>query len=126
MRKNTATSQLGGRPRGREKKKVNKTGALSAWSLQRCPPGFITVQWPLPLLTFLNILRCCCPPYQPIPDMAPGGSQSVCDGFEQTLHSANFLDFPRGRTLGEEGLVIYGKVVLGTQMYRHRPGICTQ
>lgn len=50
--------------------------------------------------------------------MAPGGSPSVCDGFEQTLHSANFLDFPRGRTLGEEGLVIYGKVVLGTQHWK--------
>lgn len=63
----------------------------------------ITVQCPFAAADFpeytemLLHLICCCLPNQPIPDTAPGGSPSVCDGFEQRIHSANFLDFPRGR-----------------------------
>lgn len=34
---------------------------------------------------------------------------SVYSGFEQTIHSAKFLDFPQGRTHGEAGPANHGR-----------------
>jgi hypothetical protein len=60
---------------------------------------------------FLSKLRChrhC------VSDTAPCSSPCVSCGFQQTTHSAFFLDFPKEGTHGEGELVTMLKSVLGT------------